>query len=213
MANPDLTKFIESALAAGANRPQIADALAAAGWPPEQITDGLGHFSDVEFVIPVPRPKSHVSARDAFLYLVMFSTLYVSAYQLGNLLFQFINLAIPDELEFGYREYVVGSIRWSTSALIVAFPIFLSMTMHINKGIAADPTRRSSGVRKWLTYLTLTGATLIVVGDIIMLLYNVLSGDLTLRFVLKVLVVAVIAGAVFSYYTWWMKGDDGALQR
>jgi hypothetical protein len=97
--------------------------------------------------------------------------------------------------------------------LIVAFPIFLSMTMHINKGIAADPTRRSSGVRKWLTYLTLTGATLIVVGDIIMLLYNVLSGDLTLRFVLKVLVVAVIAGAVFSYYTWWMKGDDGALQR
>jgi len=61
--------------------------------------------------------------------------------------------------------------------------------------------------------LTLTGATLIVVGDIIMLLYNVLSGELTLRFVLKVLVVAVIAGAVFGYYTWWMKADDGALQR
>jgi len=213
MANTELTRFIESALEAGASRTQIADALASAGWSPDRITDGLQHFADIEFLVPVPRPKSHVSARDAFLYLVMFGTLYVSAYQLGNLIFQFINLAIPDDLDFGNREYVVASIRWSTSALMVAFPIFLYMTAHITKGVTADPMRRSSGVRKWLTYLTLTGAALIVVGDVIMLLFNVLSGDLTLRFVLKVIVVAVIAGTVFSYYTWWMKVDDEALQR
>ena len=34
----------------------------------------------------------------------------------------------------------------------------------------------------------------------ITLVNNVLAGDLTLRFVLKVLIVAAVAGAVFSYY-------------
>src|SRR6266699_6440 len=33
---------------------------------------------------PVPRPRPHLDARDAFLYVVLFGTLYVSAFNLGN---------------------------------------------------------------------------------------------------------------------------------
>jgi hypothetical protein len=32
------------------------------------------------------------------------------------------------------------------------------------------------------------------------LIFNLLGGDLTIRFLLKVLVVAVIAGSAFTYY-------------
>lgn len=35
--------------------------------------------ADLVFPVPVPRPRQQVSAREAFLYLVMFSMLYVSS--------------------------------------------------------------------------------------------------------------------------------------
>ena len=62
------------------------------------MSDGLGTFAEVEFLVPVPKPRAQLSARDAFRYLVLFGTLYVAAYQFGDLLFQFVNLAIPDQL-------------------------------------------------------------------------------------------------------------------
>jgi hypothetical protein len=55
-------------------------------------------------------------------------------------------------------------------------------------------------VRRWLTYVTLFLAAGVLVGDLITLVYNVLAGELTLRFVLKVLIVGAIAGAIFWFY-------------
>jgi hypothetical protein len=40
----------------------------------------------------------------------------------------------------------------------------------------------------------------VVLGDLIALLYRLLAGDVTLRFLLKVLVVGAVAGAVFLAY-------------
>ena len=68
-------------------------------------------------------------------------------------------------------------------------------------------------MRKWLTYLTLLVAAIAIVGDAITLVYNVLNGGLTTRFILKVLVVAAIAAAAFAYYTWSIRADDAALGR
>ena len=55
-------------------------------------------------------------------------------------------------------------------------------------------------MRRWLTYLTLFLAAVVLVGDMITLVYNVLGGELTVRFVLKVLVAALIAGSIFGWY-------------
>jgi len=95
----------------------------------------------------------------------------------------------------------------------VAFPVFLFTAWRTGKEVAADPTRRNSALRKWLTYMTLLVAAIALVTDGITLIYNVLSGELTLRFILKVLVVAAIASAVFAYYTWSIRADDAALGR
>src|SRR5438132_4874360 len=42
---------------------------------------------------------------------------------------------------------------------------------------------------KWLIYLTLFVAALIIIGDLVSLIYNFLGGDVTIKFVLKALSV------------------------
>lgn len=214
MARTELVGFVEAALRAGEPRDGVRRALEQAGWSAEQIADALSHYADVPFAVPVPRPRATVSARDAFWYLLMFGALYVSAFYFGDLLFGFINRAFPEELRFPNQlELIERDIRWATAALIMAFPLFLFTNWRIAKQIAAEPARRNSAIRKWLTYITLLVAAAFLVGDGITLVYNVLNGELTLRFVLKVLVVAAIAGAVFGYYTWSNRADDAALGR
>jgi hypothetical protein len=69
----------------------VEQVLLRAGWPAEQVRRALNSFSDVEFAIPVPKPVPSVSARDAFMYVVMFATLILSGYNLADLLFELIN--------------------------------------------------------------------------------------------------------------------------
>jgi len=44
--------------------------------------------------------------------------------------------------------------------------------------------------------------------DMTTLVNNVLGGELSLRFLLKVLVAAVIAGSVFGYYLWDLRSEE-----
>ena len=200
MADARLQDFIQAALQSGNSREEIGAALGSAGWTEDQIRDGLRLFAEVSFNLPVPRPRAQLSARDAFLYLLMFGVLYVSAFQLGNLLFSLINLAFPDPLNQYEAVRAESSTRWATASLIVAFPVFLWVSLKLNREIGADPNRRHSAVRRWLTYITLLVAAGVIVGDSVTLVYNLLSGDLTIRFLLKVVVVAAITGTIFGYF-------------
>jgi hypothetical protein len=162
------------------------------------VTLALGAYADVAFPIPVPRPRASLSAREAFLYLVLFTALYLSAFNLGSALYDLIDRAFPDP---AMRTYGAGSsLRWALAGLLVAFPIFLWTSNYLGREVAANPAGRLSPVRRWCTYLTLFIAVACLIGDATTLVYNVLSGELTTRFVLKVLVVAAIAGSVLAYY-------------
>lgn len=200
-ATQELERFIHESLARGVPRASIETALASAGWPPEQVRGALEAWAEVEFPVPVPRPRPYLSAREAFVYLVLFASLYVTTYHLGDLLFALIDRAWPDAADPGYRyRSFAEEIRWSTASLIVAFPVFLYVAHYLGRDLARRPVKRLSAVRRWLTYLTLFVAAGVLVGDTIALVYRLLGGELTLRFVLKVLVVAAIAGTVFGWY-------------
>src|SRR5579864_976100 len=84
--SPDLIGFVKESLHRGLPRADVEQVLLRAGWPAEQVRRALSSFADVEFAIPVPRPVPSVSARDAFMYVVMFATLILSGYNLGDLL-------------------------------------------------------------------------------------------------------------------------------
>ena len=195
-----LETFVKEALQCGSSRSDIAKALEDAGWPGAQINNALDAFADAAFPVPVPKPRPSLSARDAFLYLVMFSTLYFAVWNLGSLLFSFIDRAFPDPAANNYGGYYADEQRWSTAAVIIGFPVFLFMARYVGRQIKLNPFKRLSPARRWLTYLTLFVASASLLGDTTTLIYNLLGGDITTRFILKVLVVAAIAGSAFTYY-------------
>jgi len=195
-----LESFVKEALQSGSTRGDIAKALESAGWPGAQIANALDAFADTTFPVPVPKPRPSLSARDAFLYLVMFSTLYFGAWNLGSLLFSFIDRAFPDPATGNIGILLAMEQRWSTAAVIIAFPVFFFMARVIGRQIHRNPFKRLSPARRWLTYLTLFVASATLLGDTTTLIFNLLGGELTIRFALKVLVVAAIAGCAFAYY-------------
>jgi hypothetical protein len=214
LSNADeLSAFVRDALSRGIDRARVEEALRHAGWKTEQVRSALAGFAVVEFPIPVPRPRPYLSAREAFMYLVAFSTLYVSAYHLGALLFEIINRAFPDPAS-ARAEYLSAydfsreRIRWSVSALIVSFPVFVLVSRSLQRAIHRDPNARQSKVRRWLTYVTLFAAATALVGDLTVVIYNFLGGEIGVRFVLKAVVVGAIAGSVFGYYLTDLRRDE-----
>jgi Domain of unknown function (DUF5671) len=195
----DLEWFARESLLRGLGKPEIRKAMLDAGWTEDQVRDAVDAYADAVFPVPIPRPRPHLSARDAFLYLVLFTTLYFSSYHLGSLLFDFIDKAFPDPTLQNYQSGW-DSMRWSASALIAAFPTFLFLSYYINKDVVRNPVKRLSPIRRWLTYLTLFVASCALIGDVTALIYNALGGELTRRLVLKVVTVGAIAGSVFGYY-------------
>ena len=108
---------------------------------------------------------------------------------------------MPDAADPAYvTRYSNDSMRWSTAAVIIALPLYLWVARRLAREVTNDPVARLSPVRRWLTYLTLFLASIALVTDLITLVYQALGGELTVRFLLKVLIVAALGGSIFAYY-------------
>lgn len=197
--SPELVGFVREGLGRGLPREQIADILIRAGWPTDQVRRALAGFADVESPVPVPRPTVSTRPREAFLYVVMFMALLVSAFFLGAVVFGLIDLALRDPT--GMPPWAIReSLRFSVSALVVSGPLFAFVARIVRRGVEAHPGSRRSRIRQRLTYLTLFIASCVLVGVVTAVVYNFLGGELTARFVLKSLAVAAIAGGTFGHY-------------
>jgi len=141
--------------------------------------------------------------KDVFLHLLSIIALYVSVGSLIALLFQYVNVLLPDPLSGGgyYRlQSAFSSIRWSIASLIVIFPVYVWASRVLHKSYVAMPERSNFKIRKWLVYLTLFAAALFIIGDLMALIFNFLEGELTIRFLLKVFTILIVAASVFWYY-------------
>lgn len=202
----DIQSFVQESLSRKIPRNDIRKALHEANWQDDEIETALGAYAEVDFPVPVPRRRPYLSAREAFIYLLLFVCLYLSAYNFGSLLFNFINRWLPDLQNYGNTD--VNGVRMSVASLIVAFPLYLWLTSIMLKAIRKDSEKKSSKIRKWLTYITLFVAAGVIIADLITLLFNLLGGELTLRFMLKVLTVLLIAGLIFGYYLWDLRKEE-----
>jgi len=146
-----------------------------------------------------------MTPKDFFLYIGAMATLYVSVFSLIALLFQYIETIFPDQLSY-YHDPYSTAIRLQLASLIVIFPVYLFITRLLNRELRVMPEKNNLGIRKWLIYITLFIAGIAVLGDIIVLLNTFLGGELTTRFVLKILVVLVVVGSAFLYYFYDLKG-------
>jgi len=201
MASSTLDAFVKAALDRGESREKITAVLVSAGWTQREVDDALSGYAVTDLGMAVPRPRPYVSAREAFLYIVLFILLGVVAWNLGSLLFALIDTAIADKLDPYYmapsRE---TQIRFAISGLVVGAPVLGWLAFHIRRQRRTNPAMQRSRVRKWLTYLTLVIAACTLIGDATALVYNFLAGELSTRLALKLLVIATIAGGIFFYF-------------
>jgi len=137
--------------------------------------------------------------RDLFLHLLAIVTLYWSAVSFTTLLWQFINNFFPDVLNTNYLG-ITELIRFGVSSLIIVFPVFILDSWYLNKIYRRESVVRESKIRKWLIYLTLFVAALVIIGDLVGTINMLLGGEVTIRFILKALSVLLVAGFVFGYY-------------
>jgi hypothetical protein len=198
--NKDLSAFIAHARKKGMDHATIRMLLLSAGWREKDIAEAM---TEESLEMPVPMPPDTGGARDAFFHLLTFVALYTSVISLIILFFDYIGILFPDaalQTYPGMDDGTLSSIRWAIAAIIVSFPLFFWLSRILLKEMQMHVEKAASGVRRWLTYLTLFVTAAALMGDVITLVFYFLDGELSTRFVLKVLVILLLAGCSFTYY-------------
>ncbi len=172
------------------------------GWSERRIYAAYAELCGELLGTPLPvRAQRAENSRDAFLYLLNFITLGFWTVALGQVFYMLIAHWFPDP-----TQYVpfVGSLReqisWQVACVVVAFPIFLFVHSVINRELRTRLDLYDSGVRRWLTYIALVIAAVIVITDAVWFIEALIRGELTTRFILDSLVLLVLGGGVFTYY-------------
>jgi hypothetical protein len=149
-----MQEFVEASKGKGASDEFLAALLARRGWGAGDIYDALGQHWERATGLAVPgRAGAGESARDAFLYLLSFSTLATWTTATGSMVFEFINHWFPDPVSRSYVYDLRRAVTWQMACNVVAFPIYLLVMRVI---LRRRPGRRRSwnrgsgdGSRTW----------------------------------------------------------------
>ncbi|MBI4143126.1 hypothetical protein HY480_04600, partial [Candidatus Uhrbacteria bacterium] len=128
------------------------------------------------------------------------------------LLFQFVNRRFRDAISegvYGMYDPTVSMLRWATATLTIVFPVYLWTTRAIRRDLARAPEKRRLRTRRWLLHFTLFAAAVTIIGDLVALVNHFLTGELTSRFVLKVIIILAIAAVVFASELGALREDAG----
>lgn len=151
--------------------------------------------------------KPKTTPKDFFLWAGAMVTFYWSVIAYIYLVFDYINYAFPNALSFYPADPYQSGISFEMASIIVLFPLYLFLMRLIRGDIARDPSRAEVWVRRWALILTLFVAGITAAIDLIALLTTFLNGEaLTTAFLLKVLVVFLIAAGVFMHFIADLRG-------
>lgn len=142
--------------------------------------------------------NSKTTAKDFFLYLGIIIGLYVSTVS-----FLVLSFTIIDKLLPLINEYIGGfddTIRSTIAALVIFFPTFVYVSYIANKDLVINPDKKDMWIRRWMIFLTLFLAGLMIAIDLSTLVYRFLGAeDLSLRFFLKVFIILAVALTIFKF--------------
>jgi hypothetical protein len=142
-------------------------------------------------------PTIKTTPKDFFLHLAATVALYASIISLVNLTFAIINYAFPDVLA-GY--FYANTVAWPISMLVVLTPVLYIVEWLIKKDEAASPEKEGLWIRRWRIDLTIFLTVVVLIGDLVALINTYISGEITMRFVYKIVAILVIFGVVFTYF-------------
>lgn len=145
-----------------------------------------------------------MSAKFFFLSLGVLITLITSVSSFLVLAFETLNQKYPDALnamyQYGYNSYHFDTSRQAIATLIIVFPVTLILLYFWNRSARGILGSIDTIIRKWMIYLVLFLATVVVLVDLVTLVRYFVSGEITTRFGLKVLTTLVVAGVSGSYF-------------
>jgi hypothetical protein len=197
----ELAAFLDAAKEHGMSDEFVVALLRQNGWPERRIYRAYSAFYADRLGTALPKRQQAVeNARDAFYYLLNFITLGFWTVALGQIFYRLIAYWIPDSTQSPYYGSLRDDLAWQAATVIVAFPVFLFVHSLIQRELRARPDLYDSGIRRWLTYLTLVVAAIIVLTDAAWFIEALIRGEVTLRFILDSLVLLVLGGGVFVYY-------------
>jgi hypothetical protein len=100
--------------------------------------------------------------------------------------------------------------------VIVFLPTYLTLTRYVNKQRRVSDNQDYVGLTKFLIYLSLLVAGLVLLGNLVAVIVGFLEGELTSRFLLKSLIVLITIGGAFFYYIkdaqgYWLANEKQSL--
>jgi len=151
--------------------------------------------------------KPKTTAKDFFLWAGVLVSFYWTVIAYTFLVFDYINYTFPNPLAYYPADPYQSGISGEMASVIVLLPVFLLLMYLIHKDEEKDSSRKEIWVRRWAIILTIFLAGIAMVGDLITLLTTFLSGEaLTTAFLLKVLVIILVAAGVFMHFLAELKG-------
>lgn len=190
-----LHDFVRKSLARNHSKADIEKQLLAERWSREEVDLALASWSDTQSEIPIPRPRSRLKAADLFLFGLLFIAIFVIAINLLVLSFYVIDKFF-DEIST-HRD---RSARWAIASLIVFTPVFLYLSPFFGKKRKVDTSAARSSIRKWLAYISLLVAVLVLLGDLIFVIFSLLNGSLFVETFLRLVAVGLISLGIILYY-------------
>ncbi len=151
-------------------------------------------------------PKTELSPKNFFLQIGIIVGLYVSTISFLSFIFDLINTAFPASNLYSYVGGYSSGMRIAISAIIVFFPLFIWLSKMYRKSITENELTEGK-LRKWLLYFTLFITGIAMATDVVILLNAFLGGnDITTSFILKIVSVFIVCGAIFFFYLKDIKG-------
>ncbi len=208
MAHTQLEKYIRDARAQGASDDAIRAELLKVGWPADAVNDALAPKSAPAAPSLPPPPPPQFGMWVTFQYAVSFICLYIVSVALASLLDTFVDRWFGPASAYSGGNYSYASgIQLQLASLIVAFPLFIWLFVVLREKLARNPGLRALTLRKRLIYITLFIAAILIIGDLIWNIYDILSGNFTTTGFGHLVVLLLISGSVFFYLLSDVKED------
>jgi len=162
---------------------------------------------------PTETESQKLSPKFFFLSLFILVWLITTVTSFLTLVFGLLNKKFPDILNatytYGYNSYELAEVRGALATLIVIFPVFIAVSYFWTKLIAGYLGSIDLVIKKWMLYLIVFLASIVITIDLVTLVRYFVDGGITTRFMLKVAVTLVVALLVGLYYLSELRREKG----
>jgi hypothetical protein len=145
-----------------------------------------------------------------FLCLGLLISLITSVVSFLNLVFSTLDKKYPDVLnstyQYGYSTYDFESIRISLATLVIFFPVFIVVSYFWRKFSKGEMGHIDEIIKKWTTYIILFLSSIVIVVDLVTLVRYFISGEITNRFIYKIVSTLFVAIIIGFYYILIIRG-------